>query len=174
MILVVSTCSQKLSENEFVKPIEKLLLNNNFNFETKHYSKISDASKYDRIIICGNALEDLEYLKDVDKFSWIKNYSGKILGICAGMQIIVSTFGMSLREKTIIGSQEVESLEINPLINGKFNAYFLNSRQPILDKQFIPLTKDGSMIKHTTKEIYGCIFHPEVMNPEIIINFCKL
>jgi GMP synthase-like glutamine amidotransferase len=27
------------------------------------------------------------------------------------------------------------------------------------------------MVKHEFGEIYGCLFHPEVMNAEIILNF---
>jgi GMP synthase-like glutamine amidotransferase len=27
------------------------------------------------------------------------------------------------------------------------------------------------MVKHEYKEVYGCFFHPEAMNPEIILNF---
>jgi hypothetical protein len=64
MILIISTCSQNLNENEFVRPIEKLLLKNGFDYKTKHYSEISDVSEYDKIIICGTALKDFEYLKN--------------------------------------------------------------------------------------------------------------
>jgi hypothetical protein len=173
MILLINTCSQKLNENEFVKPIEKLLLENGFDFTTKKYSEIFDASIYDKTIICGTALKDFEYLKNIKKFSWIKNYDGKILGICSGMQIIASIWRMKLSENVVIGNKEVIVTKTNPLIGGKFGAYFLISKQPILNKNFIKITKDESIIKHKNKKIYGCMFHPEVLNPELIINFCQ-
>jgi len=174
MILVISTCSQNLSENEFVRPIENLLLKNSFDFKTKHYSEISDASGYDKIIICGTALKDFEYLKDMNKFSWIKKYEGKLLGICSGVQIIATIFGMPLKEESQIGTRKVNTLIANPLMEGKFNAYFLSSKQPILGKEVVPLTEDESVIKFKGKEFYGCMFHPEVLNSEIIIKFCNL
>jgi GMP synthase (glutamine-hydrolysing) len=174
MILIISTCSQNLSENEFVRPIEKLLLKNGFDFKTKHYSEISDVSGYDKIIICGTALKDFQYLKDIGKFSWIKRYEGKLLGICAGVQIIATVFGVPLKEESQIGARKVNTLIANPLMEGRFNAYFLNSKQPILGKEVVPLTEDESVIKFEGKEFYGCMFHPEVLNPEIIINFCNL
>jgi GMP synthase (glutamine-hydrolysing) len=173
MILIISTCSQKLNEDEFVRPIEKLLLKNGFDFETKHYFKVSEL-EYDKIIICGTALKDFEYLKDIEKFSWIKDYDGKILGICSGMQIIAGVFGMKMKENVVIGIKEVVAAKQNTLINGKFKAYFLISKQPVLNNDFISLTKDDSIIKHKSKEFYGCSFHPEVINQELIVNFCKL
>lgn len=174
MILIINTCSQTLNENEFVEPIKKLLLKNGFDFKLKNYSEVPDTSAYDRIIICGTALKDFEYLKDIEEFSWIKNYDGNMLGICSGMQIITSSFGMKLKEKVIIGSREVVVIKDNPLASGRFKAYFLISRQPILKKDFVSLTKDSSIIKHKNKEIYGCTFHPEVLNPEMLIKFCRL
>jgi anthranilate/para-aminobenzoate synthase component II len=110
----------------------------------------------------------------IDKFFWIKKYEGKLLGICSGVQIITTIFGMKLKEKIQIGQKEVNTLITNPLIEGNFKTYFLNSKQPILNREVISLTQDGSMIKLKNKEFYGCIFHPEVENSEIIINFCNL
>jgi GMP synthase-like glutamine amidotransferase len=173
MILIINVCSQKLSEYEFVKPIENLLSKNGFATHVKHFSETFDASKYDRIIICGTALKDFEYMDSIGKFSWIRNYNGKLLGICAGTQIIASAFGMKLKEKTIIGNKEVNVVKNNSLIKERFNAYFLISKQPSLNKDFISLTKDESVIKHKNKEIYGCMFHPEVLNSDMLINFCK-
>lgn len=174
MILIINTCSQRLNEYEFVRPIEKLLLKNGFDFETKHYSDVSGVLGYDKIIICGTAMKDFEYMKDAGKFSWIKSYKGKLLGICSGMQIITGTFGMKMSDDVNIGSKEVIVKKKNPLIDGKFKAYFLASKKPVLNDDFIPITKDGSMIKHREKDFYGCMFHPEVLNPELITNFCRL
>lgn len=174
MILVISACSQKLSENEFVKPIEELLLKNGFDFDTKHYSEISSLPEYDKVIICGTALKDFEYLENIDRFSWIKKYEREMLGICAGVQIIATVLGMQLKEKIQIGKKEVDTRIANSLVKGKFNAYFLSSKQPILGKEVDSLTQDESLIKFKNKEFYGCMFHPEVLNPDIIIKFCNL
>lgn len=173
MILLLNTCSQKLSEEEFVRPIEKMLLKNNFDFEAKHHSENYNPFKYDKIIICGTALKDFEYLNDIERFSWIKKYEGKLLGICSGMQVISIVYGMKLKEKILIGSKEVKTAS-KGFLDKDFKAYFLVSKQPVLNKVFIALAKDESVIKHKSKDVYGFLFHPEVLNPELIIKFCSL
>ena len=173
MILLLSTCSQKLSEEEFVRPIEKILLKNKLDFMVKHCSEDYDPSKYDKIIICGTALKDFEYLKDVEKFGWIKKYGGKLMGICSGMQMISIVYGMKLKGKVMIGSREVKIVK-KEFLDRDFKAYFLVSKQPVLNKEFIALAEDESVIKHKSKDVYGFLFHPEVLNPELIVKFCEL
>ena len=74
MILIVNICSEKLHYYEFVKPIEDILKNKDIKFFTKPYKKITekDLKKADKIIICGTSLRDNEFLKNFNKFKWIK------------------------------------------------------------------------------------------------------
>jgi GMP synthase-like glutamine amidotransferase len=173
MILVLSTCSQNLSESEFVKPIEKILQNNNMKSETKHYSDDINVSAYDKVIICGTALKDFKYLEEMKKFSWIENFKGSILGICSGAQIIARAMGKELIDIVLIGKEKVAVKEENKIASGEFESYFLISKKPSTEG-LIVLDSKGYMFKHKTRELYGVLFHPEVLNQGIIVNFCKL
>jgi len=171
MILIISTCKEQLSEFEFVRPVALLIDNHNI----LHYSQVKpeDIKTADKIIIAGTALKDFEYLKG--NFSWLKTCDKPILGICAGMQIIAKEFGVKLEDAVTIGPQKVEVVADNKLASGEFNAYFLHTKTGTGNFKVLA-TSNGKacMIKHKEKEIYGCIFHPEVMNEEIIKKFYSL
>jgi GMP synthase-like glutamine amidotransferase len=172
MILLLSTCEQRLSEEEFVRPLEKALSSARLNFQTKHYLEDFDPKAYESVIICGTALKDFGYLKGIDRFSWIKDYKGKVLGICSGAQIIACVFGMGLRNKIMIGERKVAIKTKNKIAYGTFKSYFLISKVPVLKNGFLSLTKDESLIKKADREVYGLLFHPEVLNADIIARFC--
>src|SRR3989344_5724981 len=125
VILIISTCSLELSEFEFVKPIESILKSKRIKFFTEHYSSIKkdDLKKYDKVIICGTALKDFDYLKDINKFSWLKEFNKPLLGICAGMQVLGKVFGNELVDKEEIGNLNVEVKLKNKLTEKeKFNS----------------------------------------------------
>jgi GMP synthase (glutamine-hydrolysing) len=176
MILIISTCSEKLSENEFVKPIVNLI---NEEVIIKHYSEIKgdDLKNSDKIIICGTALKDNVYLRDMTYFEWIKNFNKPLLGICSGMQIIGLNFEAKLISSKEIGMKNIKVLIENKLFSEDFQAYELHNNS--LDKlnEFEILAKTNNsvqIIKHKEKETYGILFHPEVRNKEIIKNFLKI
>ncbi|MBN2202712.1 MAG: hypothetical protein JW700_00800 [Candidatus Aenigmarchaeota archaeon] len=172
MILILSTCQHRLSELEFVEPMKAILRNKGIEFDSRQYSQKFKPEKYDRIIICGTALQDFDYMDDVEEFKWIEEYSGKLLGICSGAQIIASIFGEVLEEKTVIGKGKVIIEKENALSSGEFDSYFLLSKVPII-KNLKKLDREGFVFKKEDREIYGVLFHPEVLNKEIIENFCK-
>ncbi|MBD3361454.1 hypothetical protein GF358_01550 [Candidatus Woesearchaeota archaeon] len=157
MILIISVCKHKLSENEFVKPVYEIIKQKNQEIMVKHYSEELPISKADKIIICGTALEDFEYLENLEKFEFIKTTDKKIFGICAGMQIIAKIFECELKNDLKIG-------QIG-------NSYYLHSKEVVLNELFIKDEK--GLVKHKEKEIYGVIYHPEVLNTELIIDFLK-
>ena len=76
MILLISTCKHRFSEEEFVKPIVKII---NQEYEVKHFSEEFDANKYDKVIICGTALIDNDFLDHIDKFEFLKSIEIPIL-----------------------------------------------------------------------------------------------
>ncbi len=171
MILIISTCSQKLSEEEFVKPIAKIV---GKNYEIVHYSEIKDLSKYEKIIICGTALADNEYLNHLEKFDWLKSAEKPVLGICSGMQAIALVFGAKITKNKEIGMTKIKTKKNNPLFSGTFEAYELHGNGLSDLKDFEILAASGSFVqavKHKTKEIYGIMFHPEVRNAQIISSF---
>ena len=180
MILIVNVCKEKLSELEFVKPVQEILKRKGIQFFTKHYKELyeEDLMEADKIIICGTALKDFDYLENFSEFGWIKNCKKPLLGICAGMQLIGKTFGCEIFEKETIGQTDVKTSIQNDLIDEEeFYAYFLNNKSVKLTQDFEILVRGKEvegMIKHKSKRIWGCLFHPEVMNSEIIVNFSEL
>jgi len=161
MILIISTCKEKLHELEFVKPVEKILKENKFKYLTKHYLKLNkkDFEKSSKVIICGTSLKDNKFLKDIKKFSWIESYKKPIFGICAGSHIIGLLEGKNLKKQEEIG---LKKIKLNFLgISEETEVYHLH--------KFAVLPE----IFHE-ENIYATLFHPEVRNKNIIEEFIKL
>jgi len=173
MNLIISTCQEKLSEKEFVDPIVEIVGESQF----KHYSEVNDVEEYDKVIICGTALKDDQFLDKIETFSWLKETNKPVLGICAGMQIIALTFGGKLVELQEIGMIEIKVEKENSLINKDFSAYALHNYSVDGLNEFEILAKSKKVIqiiKYKHKNIYGVLFHPEVRTPEIIQRFLEL
>ncbi len=177
LILIVSTCKYKLSEEEFVKPIVEIVRECGFSYEIKRYRERIDTD-YSKVIVCGTALMDLDYLRYVDKFEWLKDYDGEVLGICAGYQIIAKVFDNDLVECKKIGVYEFEVVKDNPLIGkGTWKAYFLHryALKDVKNLECLAMQKDEvCMFKVVGREFYGVSFHPEVLNREIVVNFLHI
>ena len=178
MILLVSTCSEKLSELEFVKPIEKILKEMKLASFTKHYLEINkpNLEKADKIIICGTALNDFDYVNNLNDFFWIKDCEKPIFGICSGMQIIGMFFGSKPKRKKEIGIGKINLRKEFLGMKENFEGYFLHNLS-VTKANFEILADSGtdiSAIKHKTKPIYGVLFHPEVRNNILIEEFAKL
>jgi len=179
MILIIKTNKEPLHDLEFVKPIENLLANGNRMFKTKHYEEVNskNISNSTKIIICGTSLKDFDYIKDIKKFQWIKEYDKPLLGICAGMQIIALIHGQKLIKSEHIGMNKAIFKKEFLGLTGKHEVYELHQMCPTTQgEDFIKFTnsKIPQAIKLKNKPIYGTLFHPEVRNKELILNFAKL
>ena len=172
MILIISTCQNRLSEEEFVKPIANIVKD----FEIKHYKDVGYVDDYDKIIICGTALEDNEFLKNLNKFSWLKNTDKEVLGICSGMQIIALMFGAKLTKQREIGMAKIKYKKNNRLFSEDIEVYELhnNGLENLDNFNILAETITTQSIKHKEKPLYGIMFHPEVRNEEIVRNFISL
>ncbi len=165
MILIVSTCAEKLHELEFVKPVfdivKKTLVSDIV--IVKHYRNltISDINKSNKIIICGTSLKDNDFLKDIKKFKWIKSYKKPIFGICSGSHLMGLVFGKKIKRKKEIGFKEIDIKEEFLGIKGKRQVYHLHNFQ------VLPET-------YHKKNFYATLFHPEVRNREMIGDFLKV
>jgi len=172
-------CSDKLSYLEFVKPVEDILKRAGAEFFTRHFQSLNhrDISRAQRVIICGTALKDFKYLDSPGKFAWINESRKPILGICAGMQILAKRFDGCIIERTRIGRYKVKIVQKNSVASkDEFYSYFLNSKAVEPTEDFDVLGGSGNLkciIKHKHRRLYGCLFHPEVLNPEIITNFLE-
>ena len=172
MILIISTCQDKLSEEEFVKPIANIVKD----YEIKHYKDVGYVDNYDKIIICGTALEDNEFLNYLNKFNWLKNTDKEVLGICSGMQIIALMFGANLIKQKEIGMTRIKYKKNNRLFSKDIEVYELhnNGLENLDSFDILAETTTIQSIKHKEKPFYGIMFHPEVRNEEIVKNFIRL
>ena len=176
--LLISTCSEKLSEREFVFPIAEIVKPEDT--DILHYTECTekDISKAGRIMICGTSLQDNAYLSDFDIFkNLLLGFEGAILGICSGMQIVCSLFEDKQVENAEIGMIEVRTLESNELCKGKFQAYSMhNFSVDNLEFFMILARSDTSVqaIKHKSRKIFGVSFHPEVRKEGIVENFLRV
>ncbi len=177
-ILLISTCKEKLHDLEFVKPIEDILKKNNLQFISKNYKKLikKDLENCNKIIISGTSLIDNEFLEDLKKFEFLKEKNKPVLGICAGFQIIGSIFDGSLEPHQEIGFYFEKFKKPFLGLIGNQEVYHLHNTSVLFSKSFERFThsKIIQAVKHNEKEIYGVLFHPEVRQKELILNFVKL
>ena len=172
-ILIISTCKEKMHELEFVRPIEKIVGQCDvLNFKEINLEK---AKKYSHIIISGTSLQDNFFLDNLEKFNWLKNFDGKVLGICAGFQILGLVFGEKQKKETEIGYY-FENFDDEFLgLEGKQEVYHLHNNAVEFFEDFEIYSKSSEgvaqAVKHKEKEFYGVLFHPEVRNKEIIERF---
>ena len=175
MILIINTCDKLLHSLEFVKPIVDILERKKINYFAKHYTELDSnvAKNADKIIICGTGLKDNEFMDHYERFGWIKDYDKPLLGICAGMHIIANVFGSKSVRCRQIGVNKIKLKENMLTDKEEMEVYELHNYSVKLPKDFINLGKDKcmQMIKHKKKKVYGVMFHPEVLNKEIIENF---
>tara|TARA_Y100000310_G_scaffold286519_1_gene310800 strand:- start:26093 stop:26635 length:543 start_codon:yes stop_codon:yes gene_type:complete len=179
MILVINICNEKLHYYEFVKPIKSILDNLHVDYFIKNYNKVNkeDLEKAKKIIICGTSLKDSNFLNNLNKFYWIKSFNGGILGICGGLQVIGLIYGGILEDYVEIGFfHEVFEEEFLGL-KGDQEVYHLHSNHidfsKLKDFKVYCENKISQSIKHTEKEIYGVLFHPEVRQKNLINEFVE-
>ena len=177
MILVVDMNwkEDSLGFYEFVVPILTIAKKLD-DFVVRHYLKITsqDLNRCNKIILSGTALKDNAFLSHLELFHWIKEIEKPSLGICAGMEVLGMVFGADLIESLEIGMTMIQTVKVNPLFFGDFKAYSLHSYCVKPSDSFDILAKSAKSvqaIKHKNKKIYGLLFHPEVRNQEILINF---
>ncbi len=177
MILIIDLNEKQNSLHylEFVKPVTDLITKQ---FKVVHYKKLKNKNlkKPSKIILCGTSLKNTEYLKHYKKFMWIKKINKPILGICSGMQIIGKVFNSKLIKETEIGPTRVITVNNHKIFNNIKEVYSLHNLSITKPKNFRIYLKSKSCIqtlKHEEKEIYCVLFHPEVLNKELITQFIQ-
>jgi GMP synthase (glutamine-hydrolysing) len=178
MILIVDLCYTKdsLSNLEFVQPIRRIVESNGEKVEIAHFSELNEEliKKSKKVILCGTALKDNDYVYDVENFAWLKEYKKPVLGICAGMQMIGLVFGAKLIQEKEIGMTQI--ITKDPIFGDTMiSAYELHGNNITVPEGFKVIAENIKGIQAIKKDkIYGIVFHPEVRNRQLIINFLKI
>ncbi len=179
--LLVNVCKEKLHLYEFVKPVGDILKFIGKDFFVRHYLDLceDDLKKCERVIICGTSLADRNYLENINKFFWLRDFDKPVLGICAGMQILGLIFGGNkeeIKQKTEIGFY-FENFSKGFLgLKGKKEVYHLHRNYVVFEEGWEIFSEgDGvqQAVKMKDKQIYGVLFHPEVRNKELVEEFVK-
>ena len=168
MILIVDMSSNPLSRYEFVDPIRRIVEGSGLSAHVVHYSKIDATSviKYDKIILCGTALADNDFL--THNFSWLKTTKKQIFGICAGMEAIAKAFGGKVTDSKEIGMAEIISSD-ELIGKGKVSVYALHGKGVELPQGFTETANNKNCVQAMEKDKIYCIqFHPEVRNEKIL------
>ena len=177
MILIIQIHNIPFHYYEFIKPIEGTIKNTGMSFTSIHYKNLTKEylNTTDKIIISGTSLKDNTFLKDIERFTWIKTYEKPLLGICGGMQLIATAF-----QEEILNGQEIglQTITYNKEFLGEMGekeVYGLHNNF-VNAKIFEIIARSGKYpqaIKHPQRPIYGVLFHPEVRNKNMIEYFIK-
>jgi GMP synthase (glutamine-hydrolysing) len=182
-ILLIDLCSasDSLFEYEFVHPIRAALKDSGYGSHILHYSKITpnDIDASEKIILCGTALKDDDYLHKLGSLSWIKDFPKPLMGICAGMQAISAIYGGSILSCPAIGLTEIEIRQESSILGEprSLEVFQLHNHAATLPEKFILLAGQGDAalaFQHQCLPTFGLLFHPEVRCRWILERFAKL
>jgi len=163
VILIINICKEPLHFYEFVKPVADIVSGSEQEALIVHHKDLTpnDLKKSDKVIICGTSLKDNEFMKNKDKFIWIKSHRKPILGICGGAHLIGLALGGNLKRGKEIGLKSFNFKRPFLGVRGKKEVYHLHQFY-VLPETF---HKDN---------FYATLFHPEVRNKEIIEEFISI
>lgn len=169
-ILIINTSNEPLVHNQFIKPLLRVC-----KAKVKNYDRIiKDDLDVTHIIIAGTTLKDMNF--ENGNFDWLKDYKGKVLGICAGMQIIAKVFDIPIIKAKEIGMTQIKTVKENSLCSGEFESYSLHQKSIAESDKIKVLAKSKDCIElfSINEKIFGSAFHPEVRNQELIKKFLEL
>ncbi|MFP4119014.1 MAG: diphthine--ammonia ligase [Candidatus Woesearchaeota archaeon] len=164
---------------EFIKPIVEALKENYVSFEIVPLSEAgAETIKGKKIIMSGTALKDNSFMK-YDKQAKIIVENGKpVLGICAGMELIVRTEGIELDKISELGPVKVSTVKDHELVTGLdatqhyfMHKYGVSKNRNTTLIQLLVTDKAMALVKLKDKPIYGVQFHPELGDKSLLLKF---
>ncbi|MGC9354006.1 MAG: type 1 glutamine amidotransferase [Mariniphaga sp.] len=182
-ILIINNAEKSITE--FTGPLEKIVSEAGFTPETIEYRDCLEFNfeKEDGILLSGSPQGDNIVKHHLPWFQWLKTYKKPVLGICAGHHITGYLYGSELLrgEEPESGDFPVEILEDDPLFSGlpqKITVKQMHNDSISLPPGFGLLgnskTCRNQIMKHHSKPLYTCQFHPEYYNQKLIQNFLKI
>lgn len=182
-ILLINNAEPGITE--FAKPIEKIIVKVG---STSVFIEYTDClnfnfNEFDGAILTGSPQGDDIVEHHLPYFKWIKSFEKPIFGICAGHHITGFMYGSKIlrSEEPESGDFEVEIIKPDPLLKGLPNTFKV--KQMHNDSVTLPVdfellgtsqTCSNQLMKHKTKLLYTCQFHPEFYNHKLIRNFIML
>ncbi len=184
MILVVNLCHEPLHQLEFVEPICRVLQKIGQEFILRDAFRIRPGDlEVEKIILCGTSLHDFAYLKFAGGFSWLFDFPGDVLGICAGAQLLSELFGGKLFRSVEIGKTSVVLKKKFFDLSEEFFVYSLHTlgvtcppgfEEIAFSQQCLQIFKREDGVDERKRLLLGVLFHPEVLQQSIIEEFAKL
>lgn len=182
-ILIINNAEPGISE--FCESIEKILKSSGRAFNTIEYrhTLVTNINHYHGIILSGSPRGDDIVDHHLPYFEWIKTCRKPVFGICAGHHIIGTLFGAQLLRSVEkeVGDYLVFVDQQDPIFKGLGNKFLVrqNHHDSItLAQDFILLAHSEvckvEVSKHAGRPIYSSQFHPEILNPEMILNFADI
>lgn len=185
MLKLVLINNAEPGNTEFSKPIEGIVEKAGAISVLIEYADCPDFNfeEYDGAILTGSPQGDDIVEHHSPYFEWIKTCSKPILGICAGHHITGFLYGSKIlrSEEPESGDFEVETIKKDPIFKGlpaSFKVKQMHNDSVTLPEGFDSLatskTCKNQLMKHKTKLLYSCQFHPEFYNHRLIQNFIGL
>jgi len=182
-MLIVNNAEAGITE--FVQPVQRILEQAGFLSEIAEYRDCHAirVEEYDGVILSGSPRGDDIVEHHQPYFQWIKIYEKPVFGICAGHHIAGCLYGAKyLRgEEAERGQMAVAILKDDPVFKGlsrQFSVQQMHNDSITLPVGFIHLAQSetcfNQAMRHAGKPLYTVQFHPEYLNPEILLNFAGL
>lgn len=182
-ILIINNAEAGI--RDFSAPIENIVTSTGEKFKSIEYAecKTFDFSPFDGIILTGSPQGDDIVEHHLPFFQWVKDLDKPVLGICAGHHVTAYMYGAQLfrSEEPESGAFEVNIIQDDPLFKDLPKSFIV--KQMHNDSVTVPgefellataTTCRNQVMKHKSKPLYTCQFHPEFYNHDLIRNFIAL
>ncbi|MGM5481721.1 MAG: diphthine--ammonia ligase [Nanobdellota archaeon] len=180
-VTIVDCTDQSLPilQSEFIRPITEAMKENYISYEIVPLASVtSEALKGKKVIMSGTALKDNKFMECETQAQTIVESGKPVLGICAGMELILKTQDVELERISKIGPVKVSSVKNHDLVAGLdgTSPYFIhnlgvstNKNTPLI--QLLVTEEAMALVKLKDKPVYGVQFHPELGDKSLILKF---
>lgn len=182
-ILIVNNAESGITE--FTQPLEKLATDCGYTSLTVEYPQCIELNfdHFSGVILSGSPQGDDIVEHHAPYFKWLLNYDRPVLGICAGHHVTGYLYGSELLRSVEpeSGDFQVDVVKNDPVLKGlpsNFRVKQMHNDSITLPGDFELLltaeTCKNQMMKHKSRSLYTCQFHPEFYNHDLIRNFIRL